>query len=382
MAAPRTPSRHSEVRLSVTFREPKPGHPYSTAGQGTLDSAHYPDSPVTLETMTDAAAMTLAAALEDWLEVKTAGRGLSPHTLRAYRADIATFAAHFTGAEAGDRTAAERVTIVELTAESVTRALSSLQRAGAADKTRARLHGTLSGLFGHLIAQGALDVDPLTAAGLQRPKVARRLPRYIDKPSEFASVITAAATADPAARDPWPERDLALAAVLAGTAARAGELCALRIGDVILDGEEPYIRVIGKGSVTRDLPLSADLVAILHGYLATRHERTGKSGRKKDPLFLNSRLDPLSTASLDHQVRRWFTRAGVPLPPGAAAHAFRHTVAMQLIGIGESATVVQDLLGHASLSSTQIYTKAAGRHVRAAAGALPLHQVVRDIAAD
>jgi len=78
-------------------------------------------------------------------------------------------------------------------------------------------------------------------------------------------------------------------------------------------------------------------------------------------------------------VRGWFARDSMAPAPGAAAHAFRHTVAMQLIGLGESATVVQDLLGRASLSSTQVYTKAAGRHVRAAANALPLRQLVRDL---
>ena len=128
--------------------------------------------------------MTLAAALEEWLKVKTAGRDLSPHTLRAYRTDIATFAIHLTGAEPGDRQVAARVAVADLTPASVTRALSSLQRAGAADKTRARLHGTLSGLIAYLIQQGALATDPLTAAGLERPRAPRRLPRYIDKPSE------------------------------------------------------------------------------------------------------------------------------------------------------------------------------------------------------
>lgn len=89
---------------------------------------------------------------------------------------------------------------------------------------------------------------------------------------------------------------------------------------------------------------------------------------------------PVKAARSSNEYRLGLTQAlRLPLPPGAAAHAFRHTVAMQLIGLGESATVVQDLLGHASLSSTQIYTKAAGRHIRAAAGALPLHQVVRDL---
>jgi len=194
--------------------------------------------------------------VEQWLTVKTAGRGLSPHTVRAYRADVATFAAHLHGVSPTDRGVASRVELSQLTPGTVTAALSAIQATGAADKTRARLHGTLTGLFAYLIRQGLLE---------------------------------------------------------------------------------------------------------------------------KDPVFLNTRLDPLSTAALDHSVRRWFARAGVPLPPGAAGHAFRHTVAMQLIGLGESATVVQDLLGHASLSSTQVYTKAAGRHVRAAANALPLRQLVRDL---
>ena len=304
---------------------------------------------------------------------------MSPHTVRAYRADVATFAAHLHGVSPSDRGVADRVALSELTPAGVTVALSAVQASGAADKTRARLHGTLTGLFAYLLQQGLLDQDPLVAAGVDRPKVGKRLPRYVDKPAEFARVIQAAATPDPGARDPWPQRDLALAGLLAGTAARAGEVCGLTVGDLVLGGEEPYVRVIGKGSVTRDCPLSPELVGVLQDYLASRTARTGTPGRRKEAVFLNTRLAPLSTAALDHGVRRWFARAGVPLPRGAAAHAFRHTVAMQLIGLGESATVVQDLLGHASLSSTQVYTKAAGRHVRAAANALPLRQLVREL---
>ena len=224
----------------------------------------------------------------------------------------------------------------------------------------------------------SLDFD--ARGGVDRPKVGKRLPRYVDKPAEFAQVIAAAATPDPGARDPWVERDLALAGLLAGTAARAGEVCALTLGDLMLGGEEPHVRVIGKGSVTRDCPLSPELVGVLGSYRVSRQARIGTPARKKDPVFLNTRLAPLSTAALDHSVRRWFTRAGVPLPPGAAAHAFRYTVAMQLIELGESATVVQDLLGHASLSSTQVfYTKAAGRHVRAAANALPVRHLLHPL---
>jgi integrase/recombinase XerD len=121
----------------------------------------------------------------------------------------------------------------------VTAALSSLQRSGAADKTRARLHGTLTGLLSYLVHQGLLTTDPLIAAGIARPKVGTRLPRYLDNAAEFAKVIQAAATPDPAARDPWPERELAVAALLAGTAARAGEVCSLTVGDLVLDAKSP-----------------------------------------------------------------------------------------------------------------------------------------------
>ncbi len=161
---------------------------------------------------------TLAEAVEQWLTVKTAGRGLSPHTVRAYRADVATFAAHLHGVSPTDRGFASRVGLSELTPGKVTVALSAIQASGAADKTRARLHGTLTGLFAYLIQQRLLEQDPLVAAGVDRPKVGKRLPRYVDKPAEFAQVIAAAAaTPDPEARDPWVERDLALAGLLAGT---------------------------------------------------------------------------------------------------------------------------------------------------------------------
>jgi len=132
--------------------------------------------------------LTLADAVEQWLTVKRAGRGLSPHTVRAYRADEATFAAHLHGVSPTDRSVATRVGLSELTPVKVTLALSALsalsaiQAGGAADKTRARLHGTLTGLLAYLIRQGLLEQDPLVSAGVERPKVGKRLPRYVDKP--------------------------------------------------------------------------------------------------------------------------------------------------------------------------------------------------------
>jgi integrase/recombinase XerD len=331
--------------------------------------------------MADHRSPTLAEALEDWLTVRSAGRGLSPNTLRAYRADIERVAAQLAAAaaEGDERSAAERVTVDQLTPAALVDALAAIQRAGAAPASRARIHGTIELLCAHLVHQGVLAVDPLTVAGIERPKLQRSLPHYIERDEEIRRVLTAAGTLDPSGRQPWPERDLALAAVLVGTGARAGELCGIRIRDLVLDVEDPYVRVVGKGDVARDCPLPAELVAAIEVYLANRLTRTSQRPRRDDPLWLNNHGDPLTPATLDHYVRRWFARAGVPLPRGAQAHAFRHTVAMQLVGRGEALNVVQALLGHASLRSTEIYIRAAGHHVREAAHVLPVRGQLRDL---
>ena len=325
---------------------------------------------------------TLAEALEGWLTLRSAGRGLSVNTLRAYRRDIAAVAERLGGpATVGaERPAAERVTVDQLNPAAVVAALGALQRAGAAPATRARVHGTLAALCAHLVRDGVLVVDPVAAVGLERPKQPRSLPRYIERDAEIARVLAMAATPDPRGRQVWPERDVAMAALLAGTGIRASELCGLRIRDLVLDVEDPYVRVTGKGGALRDCPLPPELAATLVTYLASRRGEAGRAPRRDDRVWLNSRGEPLTPAALDHHVRRWYARAGVPLPRGAATHAFRHTVAMQLVNRGEPVNVVQALLGHASLSSTQVYIRAAGHHVREAAHALPVRQQLRAIA--
>lgn len=321
---------------------------------------------------------TLAVALEDWLTVRSAGRGLSANTLRAYRRDIAMIAEQFAAKNAKDGTPAiERVTVDKLTPAAVVRALAKIHDEGAAPATRARIHGTLAALCAHLVRQGHLRVDPMIAGGLERPKQPRSLPRYIERDTEIARVLRMAATPDPEGRNVWPERDIALAALLAGTGIRASELCGLRIRHLVLDVEEPYVRVTGKGGAVRDCPLPPEVADILEAYIASRHERTKRRAGRDAPVWLNGRGKPLTPSALDHHVRRWYERAKVPLPEGAAAHAFRHTVAMQLVNRGEPVSVVQALLGHASLSSTQIYIRAAGHHVREAAHALPIRQQLR-----
>jgi site-specific recombinase XerD len=250
---------------------------------------------------------------------------------------------------------------------------------GDAPATRARRHGTLDALCTYLVSQGHLRVTPAAESGLERPKQPRSLPRYVERDSEVAKAVAAAATAAPVGRGVWPERDVAIAALLAGTGIRASELCGLRIRDLVLDVEDPYVRVRGKGGAVRACPLPSEVVGILEEYLGSREERTKRAPGRNAPMWLNNRGRPLTPTALNYHVHRWFDRVGVPLPDGAATHAFRHTVAMQLINRGEPVNVVQALLGHASLNSTQIYIRAAGHHVRDAAHGLPIRQQLRRI---
>jgi integrase len=218
----------------------------------------------------------------------------------------------------------------------------------------------------------------MAAAGLERPRRPLR-PRYIEHDAEMAKVLGAAATPNPKGRMVWPERDIALAALLVGTGMRAGELCGLRIRDLVLDVEDSYVRVTGKGGAVRDCPLAPQVATTLLAYLASRDEQTRRRARWDDPVWLNNHGNPPHDGDArPPRAEPVRTRRGCT-PEGSGTHAFRHTVAMQLVNRGEPVTVVQALLGHASLSSTQIYVRAAGHHVREATHILPVRQQLRKV---
>jgi integrase len=140
------------------------------------------------------------------------------------------------------------------------------------------------------------------------------------------------------------------------------------------------VRSAGRGlSPNRTRAYRADIAALAADLAGPADQQAGAhthSGAARRSRMLNNHARALTPAALDHLVCRWFARAGVPLPRGAAAHAFRHTVAMRLVGRGDAVNVVQALLGHASLSSRQIYIRAAGHHVREAAHTLPVGGVL------
>ncbi len=328
---------------------------------------------------------TLADLADDWLtEKQTLGRGLSANSEAAYRSDLALIADRLTPDAEVDEAPLAALQVGDLTVARVRAAFADLAREGAAVASRTRAIGVWKAFSAWLVEQGHLTVDPML--GITRPRKAETLPvAFSDE--QLRAILQAASQPDPDARAPWPIRDRALVITLAGTGVRASELCDLRVGDVIR-GDNPALRVHGKGGKTRVVPLSPAVVESLDAYLADRAERfpaanpaeedaSAQGQRQEDPLFVTYRGAALTRGALKQYVYRWLLRAGVARPEGEAVHAFRHTFATGLINNGADLASVRQLLGHASIASTQIYLRMTGADLASAVRAAPITALAR-----
>ena len=307
---------------------------------------------------------TLATLLDEWLDERQSDRGLSPHTEAAYRNDLRVLAERIAGP--GELPALQRLTAEDLSTAAVRGALAELARDGRAPSSRNRVRSTTGSLCRWLVHRGLLVADPTVE--IDRPSQPRRLPVALTD-DQLGAVLAAATGADPAARLPWPERDRALVAVLAGAGLRASELCGMNLTDVALD-DSPTMRVRGKGSKERTVPLPPEVAATIIAYLPTRGQRVADPAEAA--LFLGNRGHRLGRRGLDHLVTSWFTRAGVRQPAGEAAHAFRHTYAVGLVANGAGLPAVQELLGHSNLATTSVYLRATAAHLHETVQAAPV----------
>ena len=320
-------------------------------------------------------AASLADLAEDWLtEKQTLGRGLSANSESAYRNDLALVAARI-ASPVGDAPPLARLQPEDLTPQRVRAGFADLARDGAAVSSRTRAIGVWKAFCSWLADNGYLDADP--TVGISRPRRPDTLPvAFTDE--QLAAILAAASQPDPDARAPWPARDRALVITLAGTGVRASELCGLTIGD-LTTGQDPLLRVHGKGGKTRVVPLSPAVAATLAEYLQDRSERFPSQTKPDadDPLFVSYAGTALTRGALKQYVYRWLLRAGVPRPEGEAVHAFRHTFATGLIHNGADLASVRQLLGHASIASTQIYLRMTGVDLASAVRAAPITALSR-----
>jgi site-specific recombinase XerD len=230
----------------------------------------------------------------------------------------------------------------------------------------------LKGFCRWLTVEGHLAQDPTVR--LEGPERPGRLPAAFTG-AELDRIVAVASAPAEGARRQWPARDRALVAVLAGAGVRATELCGMKVGDFLVE-HAPLLKVAGKGNRERRVPVAAEVAAAVEGYLAERGARLGAPS-PGDPLFVRAGGEPMTRQGLNHHVRAWLARAGVPKPAGEAAHAFRHTYAKGLVARGVPLAAVQALLGHASLQTTQVYLRMTGAELWDAAQAAEVRDALR-----
>ena len=290
------------------------------------------------------AADDIALQMTRWLSHLRAERRLSPKTLEAYARDVRQCLV-FLGEHWGARVTLPRFAALEA---SDLRAFMAMRRAG--DIGGRSLMRALAGLrsFGRFLErEGSGKVGALSA--IRAPKVGKSLP----KPIQMAAAKRLADADERAgeARDPWIwARDAAVMALLYGSGLRISEALGLKRRDVPAPGAGDVLIVTGKGNKTRMVPVLQNVLILVQDYAAMCPHPLPSEG----PMFVGARGGPLKARIIQLTMER--LRGALGLPDSATPHALRHSFATHLLSRGGDLRAIQELLGHASLSTTQIYT--------------------------
>ncbi|MEV2276902.1 tyrosine-type recombinase/integrase [Nocardiopsis sp. NPDC049922] len=311
-------------------------------------------------------------AVERYLVARRAAKP-SPHTVAAYRRDLRGVL----GCVARARGCGlDEVGLAELDAGVLRGAFAEFAGERAASSV-VRAWSTWNGFFGFWVSERVVAGNPMSA--VPRPRVRPSGPKPLMGEDTPERLLEALARGARRARDPWPERDLAVLALALLTGMRSAEMLALRVESVGGRAGERRIRVVGKGGGERVLPIEAPLEALLEAYLVSRRGRFGVEVRGADPLLVDNRGQGLRRGGLQYLVRQCYRHAGVHdrVARGTLVHALRHTFATRLAEDGASVSEIMHLLGHASVASSQAYIEVTARAQREAAGSNRTYGVVR-----
>lgn len=287
----------------------------------------------------------LLGAIDDYLAYVAGTLGHSGNTVRAYSEHLESYAAW--AAEAG-------IDGLAPGARCLRGYLAHLRERGCSSRTVAAHLSALRGLFGWLASSGAIAEDP--TAALSAPKLARTLPRALSA-DEVGRLMAAPEDGTPAGL-----RDAAMLELLYATGARISELARLRVGEVDFAGGE--VRLLGKGRKERIVPVHRRALAAVGSYLSQGRPKLLRGASPEPPeLFISPRGRAMSAASLRQRFHALCLVAGIDRE--VAPHAMRHTFATDVLEGGADLRSVQEMLGHASLSTTQVYTHVAPERLRA-----------------
>ena len=297
--------------------------------------------------------------LRAFLQFLKLNRNASAHTVRAYESDVSQFLA-FVAAERGVKRS--QLEPANLDRAAIRGFLADLHRRGQSRATAARKLAGVRTFLRHLRREGLIDEDP--GLLVSTPKRDVRMPAHLSE-GEVDALI--------AAPDDTPlgRRDRAILELFYASGLRLSELCGLDVDDLHLGAK--MVRVLGKGGKERIIPFNSSAANAIRAYLNDREQlvegqakragkiraRVARPARPASPLFVNFRGGRLTIRSVDRIVRRW--AAASAAPDGISPHALRHSFATHLLQRGADLRAIQELLGHARLSTTQRYT-----HVNAA----------------
>ena len=294
--------------------------------------------------------MTVASAIKDpvepliarFLDAVWMERGLSSNTLAAYRADLVALA-RWLHARQLSLPKTGRADLMDFIAARV--------HGGARPRSTARQLSSFRRFFRYLIREGLIAEDP--TAQIAMPKIGRSLPRSLSE-SEVEALLAA-----PAVADPLGHRDRTMLEVLYATGLRVSELVHLKLSQVNLN--QGLIRVLGKGNRERLIPLGEEAVRWLKTFIDS-----GRADilldRSTDYLFPTRRGDRMTRQAFWHIIKRYARKASVDRD--LSPHTLRHAFATHLLNHGADLRVVQMLLGHSDLSTTQIYTHVARERLK------------------
>ncbi len=291
----------------------------------------------------------LGDGAEEYLSWLAVERGRSQNTLVAYRRDLVAWEAW---------AAASGVDTGSASPGDLERYLDGLRAAGRRPASMARTITTLRGLHRFLVDEGRLDADP--TLDLQSPRQPRRLPKALDEEQTLRLLDSVTGV------DPFDLRDRALLELLYATGARISEIVGLSLLD--FRDDDGLLRVFGKGAKERLVPLGSVARSAVDDWLSPRGRpqvapERWASRDDEEAVFLNRRGTRLSRQGAWAVLKRRADRVG--LADVVSPHVLRHSCASHMLAHGADIRIVQELLGHASITTTQLYTRLSAEHLRA-----------------
>jgi len=291
--------------------------------------------------------------VNEFLEFLSVEKGASGNTIAAYRNDLSQLEDFIASKKNGKKV---EVSWSKVNQNLVLDYILHLKSQSYAEATVARKVAAVKSFFAFLQAEGTLKNNPTET--LESPKVGKSLPKPLTV-QEIDELLE-----QPARRaSPEAKRDRAMLELMYATGLRVTELVSLDVSDAVIDGERPYIRLVGKGNRERQIPLLDQPVAELAEYI--KYARPRLVGERNEPaLFVNRRGERLTRQGFWLILKGYAADAGIS--GRVTPHTLRHSFATHMLRGGMDIHKVQELLGHANISTTQVYTQVSREHIREA----------------